>query len=109
MQQVRTFLLVTTTAIAVAAPASAQIPVAPPTTVRPSPPSGWTVEGQETEGVVTDVDRAAGTIRLDNGETYRVPPALGARLAMIEPGSAVRLRYGVQRGENIAIAVSPLP
>ncbi len=102
-------VLVVAMSIVLVARASAQIPVPPPTTVRPGPPSGWTVEGQETEGLVTDIDRSAGTIRLDNGETYRIPPALGTRLAMIEPGSAVRLRYGVQGGQNIAIAVDPLP
>lgn len=86
-------LLVLATAVE-AAPARAQVTVAPPPT-RP------VVEGLLTEGRVTRVDPATRRITLDNGEDYVIPPSLEAAWKMVADGSAVRVRYNVDGGRNI--------
>jgi hypothetical protein len=83
--------------------------VVPPGTVRPGTPTRWTVEGQEVEGVVTSIDRAGGTITLDNGEQYRMPVPAGQPPVALEPGASVRIRYGVEGGQNIVTALRTVP
>jgi Protein of unknown function (DUF1344) len=72
----------------------------PPGATRPVAPSGSTVEGQEVEGLVRRIDRAARTITLDNGEEYFVPVSIGD-LARVDEGAVVRLRYGTDGGRNV--------
>lgn len=91
------------------APAASLAQIVPPPVVRPLPPSGWTVEGQEVEGTVTGIDRNARAITLDNGEEYLVPPALREPVAALDAGVNVRLRYGVQGGRNILTALQLRP
>ena len=87
-------------------PALAVIPSPGPaqvTVVRP--PVAPVVEGLVTEGRVTRVDRATRRIALDNGDEYAIPPSLDTTWAVVREGSAVRVRYNVDGGQNIVTRV----
>jgi Protein of unknown function (DUF1344) len=79
-------------------------PVAAQVTVVP-PPVAPVVEGLQTEGRVTRVDRATRRIALDNGDEYAIPPSLDTAWAVVREGSAVRVRYNVDGGRNIVTRV----
>jgi hypothetical protein len=79
--------------------AASPSPVASQVTIAPRSVSP-VVEGLQTEGRVTRVDRTARRISLDNGDEYAIPPSLDAAWAVIREGSAVRVRYNVDGGQN---------
>jgi hypothetical protein len=63
------------------------------------------VEGDIVEGLVSRADVRTGSITLDNGQEYLIPRVLGMDWEAVRPGVAVRLRYSVDGGRNIATAV----
>jgi Protein of unknown function (DUF1344) len=76
-------------------------------------PSGVTVrgvvEGDIVEGRVSRAVPETRTITLDNGQEYLVPPVLAANWEVLQTGPAVRLRYSVDRGRNVATLVELRP
>jgi uncharacterized protein YjdB len=74
----------------------------PPGSQTPVAPSGSTVEGQEVEGKISRLERAAGTITLDNGQEYVIPDFLNANWARIKEGTTIKMRYGTDGGRNTA-------
>jgi hypothetical protein len=88
------------TAAAAASPAVAQ---------RSSVTVRGVVEGDIVEGLVSRADPQSRTITLDNGQEYLVPPVLALNWELVQPGIAVRMRYSVDRGRNVATALDLLP
>ena len=76
-------------------------------------PSGVTVrgvvEGDIVEGRVSRAVPETRTITLDNGQEYLVPSVLAANWELLQTGPAVRLRYSVDRGRNVATLVELRP
>jgi hypothetical protein len=76
-------------------------------------PSGVTVpgvvEGDVVEGRVSRAVPATRTITLDNGQEYLVPRALAPDWDVLRVGTAVKLRYSVDRGRNVATFVELRP
>jgi hypothetical protein len=83
-------------------PALAAFPpaVTPQVTVAP-PPAAPVVQGLQSEGRVTRVDRATRRISLDTGDDYVIPPPLDAAWTVVRDGSVVRVRYDVDGGRNV--------
>jgi hypothetical protein len=67
------------------------------------------VEGDVVEGRVSRAVPETRTITLDNGQEYLVPLVLAANWAVLQTGPAVRLRYSVDRGRNVATLVELRP
>jgi hypothetical protein len=96
MRTAAPFLLVLSALAAYPSPVAPQVTVAPPS-VKP------VVEGLQTEGRVTRVDRTTRRISLDNGDDYVIPPSLDAAWTVIREGTLVRVRYNVDGGQNLVI------
>jgi hypothetical protein len=60
------------------------------------------VEGDVVEGRVSRAVPETRTITLDNGQEYLVPAVLAANWDVLRTGPAVKLRYSVDRGRNVA-------
>jgi Protein of unknown function (DUF1344) len=80
--------------------AASPSPVASQVTVAP-PPAAPIVEGLQSEGRVTRVDRATRRITLDTGNDYVIPTPLEAAWTVVRDGSEVRVRYNVDGGQNV--------
>ncbi len=65
--------------------------------------SSFAALAAEATGVITSVDPAAGTIMLDNGNTYVLPPEID--IAMLAAGSQVTVTYEEVGGQLAVIAV----
>jgi Protein of unknown function (DUF1344) len=71
-------------------------------------PAGPTVEGQEVEGTVQRIDPQAGTLTLDDGQDYLVPPTVLANPRVLGEGTIVRLRFDTDGGRNYVTSVQVL-
>lgn len=67
------------------------------------------VEGDVVEGRVSRVDHRARTITLDNGQEYLVPRVLALNWNLVPTGTAVRIRYSVDGGRNVATLLDIRP
>ena len=76
-------------------------------------PSGVTVrgvvEGDVVEGRVSRAVPETRTITLDNGQEYLVPSVLAPNWEVLRAGPAVKLRYSVDQGRNVATFVELRP
>ena len=80
---------------------------------QPLGPSGLTVqgvvEGDVVEGRISRVDPRTRTITLDNGQEYLVSPVLVPNWEIMQAGAAIKMRYSVDGGRNIATALNVRP
>jgi Protein of unknown function (DUF1344) len=67
------------------------------------------VEGDVVEGRVSRVDPRTRTITLDNGQEYLVPRVLALNWDLLPPGAAVKVRYSVDGGRNVATLLDIRP
>ena len=67
------------------------------------------VEGDVVEGRVSRAVPETRTITLDNGQEYLVPPVLAPNWELLQTGPAVKLRYSVDRGRNVATLLELRP
>ena len=59
----------------------------------------------EATGVISSVDATAGTVTLDNGQTYSLPASVAA--ADLKVGAKVKITYDDAGGKMTATAVAP--
>jgi len=59
----------------------------------------------EATGVISNVDATAGTVTLDNGQTYALPASVAA--ADLKVGAKVKITYDDAGGKMTATAVAP--
>ncbi len=59
----------------------------------------------EATGVISSVDATAGTVTLDNGQTYALPASVAA--ADLKIGAKVKITYDEAGGKMNATAVAP--
>ena len=80
---------------------------------QPLAPSGLTVqgvvEGDVVEGRVSRVDPRTRTITLDNGQEYLIPLVFALNWERVRTGAAVKMRYSVDGGRNVATAFNIQP
>ena len=67
------------------------------------------IEGDLVDGRIARADPATRTITLDNGQEYLVPWTLALNWGLVQPGVAVKVRYSVDAGRNIATALTFRP
>jgi Protein of unknown function (DUF1344) len=75
----------------------------------PSSSVGNVVEGDIVEGRISRADQRTRTITLDNGQEYLVLPPLTPNWDLLREGAAVKMRYSVDAGRNLATHVEVRP